>query len=214
MNIARSDVRDAGRYFEPWIGSAFGRNNNALGGLRLMIVGESHYCPNEPHAVGTCTPGRTRDCVKEGAIDGSWSYFTRILYLISGRRKSEITANLNEEFWNSVAFYNFVPVFVAESARKRPRRWMWSASYDPFNLITREIAPEAMLVTGWDLWWYVMDASPGGVKANNPAKDFNRIGGALSARIRHPSAPRFSIEKERCISKQLMEDASNGGMAI
>ncbi len=109
--------------FHPWIGSEWGQPGNALGGVRLLVVGESHYCSHEhPELVGQCS-----------------------------RRPSSYAA------------------------------WTYGGGY------------------GGGL-------SEGGA-VNPPAAEECRIGPALAARIKHPSAIGFSWIKERPVVERLLAHA-------
>lgn len=116
----KSDSESKNRcvFFQPWKGRHYSAKK-----VRLSLLGESHH-GTDPE------PGWTVDVVQRYIANRepeSWfKTFTNIAQVVTGRRYSEIG---RLEFWNSVAFYNYVQEVPAAFARgERPSRDMFTRS--------------------------------------------------------------------------------------
>ena len=189
--------------FFPWVGSRFGDKDNFLKGERLLIVGESHYPGEEnQYLAGKTYPEQTQETIQELAIDHPYRFFKVLSRLATGTPNEAWSAKQNSAFWHSIAFYNFVPVFLKRPAdRGRPTKAEWELGKKPFIQVLDEIKPSVVIVCGLGLWWYVMDALPGGVAANSPRRDVAQIGTGRGLRIPHPTGSRgvgrYSYETSR-----------------
>lgn len=135
--------------FEPWRGPTYGHSNNALGGMRLIVLGEAHYL-DAP--IGTSTPSFTKSVV-EGYIKGEHShrFFTRVMNIMLDGTGS--ARERRQAFWDSVVFFNYIPFVAANRARQRPLPEMWEgAAPENFRARIREHEAEAVLVCGTELW--------------------------------------------------------------
>lgn len=187
--------------FNPWIGSTWKVPMNAMGGIGLLILGESHYTKQD-ELVGECLPDTTIDTVQELAVEGSHRFFTGLLQTILGRRKRDLNSEEVGAFWKSVAFYNYVPVFVATQPRVRPSAAMFKSGLPPFEKVMSDLMPDAILVCGRDLWWWLTNGKSSTTR-------ICRIGPVAAARIMHPSATGFSSVKEHPVVEQLLEAVRN-----
>ena len=141
--------------FEPWRGSDWGRPDNALGGVRLMLLGESHY--GDAHEVGAQDPLMTQWVVRHylngGLASQAKGFFTKVAALLAGSTKAADGEELDREaIWSSVMFYNYVPVVVANSPGVRPTPEMWAGGQEPFLKVIEQNEVEAVLVLGKQLW--------------------------------------------------------------
>lgn len=158
----------------------------------LCVLGESHYC-GSPEAIGSCDPDITTEVVEELALAGSHRFFTNITQVLTGRKKWQLTPSELSDLWGSLVFYNYVPMYVAAGPRVRPSAEMFQRGADPFFQLMTDLKPDAVLVCGFALWWWVLTGWPG--FAGNPAElDFHQFGPALAARMMHPSAGFSSAE--------------------
>ena len=104
----------------PWIGNEWGQSDNLLGGLRIMILGESHYHDKEP--IETEVPDMTEHVVDRYLRgDRYHAFLSKIERLLVGDRQSWRPT----DFWNSVVFYNYIPVVAANEARQAPPEELW-----------------------------------------------------------------------------------------
>lgn len=131
-----------------WHGSDWGNSGNALGGLRLMVLGESHHHASEP--IGTDMPHMT-EYVVNSYLENSrkFSFLGRIERLMMhGQEPCK-----SEQFWNSVVFYNYVPVVAANRPRQRPPEHLWYGQAPQLFLdLVKKVEAEAILVCGTELW--------------------------------------------------------------
>lgn len=109
--------------------------------LKILILGESHYCWDEMPKRATLT---TLAAIKGCDSYPFWKSLARLFPFTS-------------EFWSHVLFYNFVQEFAGDGARKRPTREMWQdhKSVQGFKEILRIYKPERILVVGKDTWRYL-----------------------------------------------------------
>jgi ABC-type Fe3+-hydroxamate transport system substrate-binding protein len=96
------------------------------------------------------------------------------------------------EFWDSVAFYNYVQEYAGESPDGTVTDEMWSKAKEPFLEVLEELKPDALLVLGKKL------------SKNLPALDDF---GVETCVVTHPSSSHFSYSD--CTSDvQSMLDAA------
>ena len=131
------------RTFDPWIGSRYA--TDGVGGVRLLILGESHY-----GTAGAERPGFTADIVRQLGQQGRFRFFTTTQRLVAGGRGWLPDAE-RAEFWERVAFYNYVQSFPGPRARFRPTPEMWAAAQEPFLRTLAEVGPQVLLVLGREL---------------------------------------------------------------
>ena len=193
--------------FDPWIGSQFGVADNAIGGLKLLMVGESHY-PGERAEIGKSDARFTNEAIQKYAIAEPYLFFRTIVQLVLGDSRYATRSVTEKDFWEGVAFYNFIPVFIAPPCeKKRPKVSEWKLGKDVFLKILETVKPSFVLVCGLDLWWWVMDTLPGGAKENDPKRDFAQIASAKGLRIHHPSSrgpSRYSYVNARPMFEKLI----------
>lgn len=167
-------------YFEPWIGSNYGANDD-----RLLILGESHYGP-------ASMPGNsTRELTQEYA-DGKWNhrFWTNIMQVVSGQPHWEID---RPEFWSRVAFYNYVQQPVVETAGIAPTPEMFTVSEAAFFTVLGSLCPKTILVLSKRLWENLPSAGRQGqnIHCGEIARETwiysYKEGQALAAWLPHPS---------------------------
>ena len=71
------------------------------------------------------------------------------MQVVTGLHHSEVDRS---EFWNDIAFYNYVQQPVGDSPRVRPTFEMFEAAQGAFWETLRELTPTHMLVLGAALW--------------------------------------------------------------
>ncbi|WP_427024703.1 hypothetical protein ACP4J4_01690 [Aureimonas ureilytica] len=195
--------------FEPWIGENYGKAGDAIGGRRLMILGESHYTETEQD-VGTSPAGFTSRTVRSLGIEGRHLFFARLQEIVTERKPEDQTAAEKSAFWKSVAFYNYVPVLadgrpVAEGgAARRPTQEMFRAGAEPFHITKRCVQPHAIIVCGIELWNWLAPNLEG---YQGPARDiiFYDDGEVMYARTHHPSWRFFKPSKWYPRTRKLLE---------
>lgn len=141
------------RTFDPWVGSRYA--SEGIGGKRLLILGESHYGGSDCEY-----PAFTSEVIRDMALQKSrLSFFSRVLRLVMGGR-GELSDAERSEFWERVAFYNYVQSSPGDEPRCRPSPEMWEAAAEPLLHTLRELTPDVMLVLGFELQSYLPPIPP------------------------------------------------------
>jgi len=196
--------------FSPWIGKNWGNPANQLGGRKILLLGESHYSREEE--AGQADPDgtlRTFDLYVLG--DRSLPFFTKLLQTVLGRKKHSMTAREIQDFWDSVAFYNYVPVYVSEGPRTSPTNEMFESGAAPFNLVMDRLKPEIVVVSGHRLWWWVLKND--GYRDDPTKLDSFTIDTALAVKIKHPSTG-FSSGHWHSVLKTHLHELEQAGRAL
>lgn len=190
--------------FDPWVGNKFGNSGNIIGGVRVLILGESHYCsPDKPELVGLYESNGTQITVEEYTTKARHPFFSKLTSVISGRDRNSLNSSEMREVWESVAFYNYIPRYVAVESRVPPSNedFQAGAAMLPSVLDTHDI--EAILVCGYRLWWWLLKGTAEGYAGDPQQAAFHDVGPALAARMMHPSAG-FSWPKWRPMVETLL----------
>jgi hypothetical protein len=187
----------------PWIGSNY--SHPIFLRHRTLILGESNY--TEPHLFGknlvlNCVLDDIDTESKDRDTTGFCKFATKIRRVIFGRNTS-ITPG---DFWNDVAYYNFIQYLVGGKSRERPTQQMWTDSIPAFEAVVSAIEPERILVLGKGNWTNLL-----GQLVHRPINETTsalEIGGRtiLSGYIFHPSSGRgFSYAKWQPVAMQLLK---------
>jgi hypothetical protein len=154
----------------------------------LLVLGESHYGEDEPNRNWTI------ECI-ENFVSGVWNhrFWTNIGQVITGQKHWYVDRT---EFWNSIAFYNYVQEVAATGPRQSPTRDMFRRGEGPFFEVISALKPSHVIALGHRLWCHMpaftSDCSP--VRAGNRESECGRyatVDGrhhALAIRIQHPSS--------------------------
>jgi hypothetical protein len=180
--------------FAPWVGADY--FGNGFNGVRLLIVGESHYGEEDIS---------TADVIREHAIEKSQrEYFQKIQSIVTGECTS--TRDSRCSFWNSVAFYNYVQALMP-TASTAPTRLQFRQSEPSFRTVLGTLAPDCLLATGYRLW----DGMPALDVVHMGSSGFGAYlssGGKsiLSHYIMHPSSRgQYDFVKATLIVSELIE---------
>jgi hypothetical protein len=178
--------------FTPWVGRNWSEHTNPIEGRKLLILGESHY-ESDGKMLGQKYADGTLETFEKYVLgDQTLPFFTKIMQTISGRKKSAMTRDEIRDVWESVVFYNYVPVYVAQGPRESPTNEMFELGVEPFNQIMKQYLPEIVVVCGHRLWWWLLR---GQHFIGEPSEiDTFEIGPALALKMQHPSTA-FSSEK-------------------
>lgn len=173
------------RTFDPWIGPLY--ESEGLDGLKLLILGESHYGPH-----GSEHADKTKQVVARHVSEKRYRLLTTTSKMTLGRGgRGRLSHSDRTAFWDRVAFANYIQAFVGESAEARERTAkMWEDARGPFEQNLRELRPDALLVLGL------------GVSEHLPALP----AGLTAACIEHPSRyPNYAASQP--IVQKLIADA-------
>lgn len=175
-------------FFKPWIGERY--KSAEKFGKRVMILGESHYQLKEdvPPA-----PDWTKRFIGY-QMDGTRTraFWTKIVSAFIGHRP---TLGEKQDFWRSVAFYNYIQQSVGNGPRIPPTPAMWTDSEPRFKKVLNQHAPRVLIVLGYRLWSKLpeLDGTPG-KPIDCPAQPqtwrypLKNGGYCLAYAIKHPSS--------------------------
>lgn len=116
-----------------WIGS------NYQSGSRILILGESWYSDEVP----------LTDYISRWARgDQQDTLFACLYNALSGRRREKSTPTQRRDWWESIAFCNFVPGSLGPTNAQRPTSAQFKAARDPFADTLRRLAPSGVWLVG------------------------------------------------------------------
>lgn len=130
--------------FRPWKGDGYGERNNLGLPARLLILGESHY-EKESDGWG-CE--LTKAVVQDYLEGGVHPFFTKVFHTVLGRN----TAVKRSQFFDSIAFCNYVQRSVGEAHHVRPIDEMWDEAAAPFRATLECLRPTHIVACGMRLW--------------------------------------------------------------
>lgn len=165
---------------KPWIGDNY--ISPDIFKYRTLILGESNYTTEENFG-----PELVINCVKCHLGENDDDNFSRFA---TKTRRTIFEESLvsKDQFWHSVAFYNFVQFRVGDRSRTRPTEEMWKLSAPAFDEVLSAYKPERILVLGLSNWNQLMRCVPA-IKTGQDRATINYTGGALLAGyIQHPSS--------------------------
>jgi hypothetical protein len=139
--------------FKPWVGSKY---QNSSFGIKILVLGESMYQWKEDEPINDQTNLISENIQEQ--IDGDWTskFWTNIAIAFLGESP---TLAEKGEFWNSVAFYNYVQESVGFGARVRPSEEKWSNGKEAFQQVLNSLQPDLIVVLGYELWDQIPDFS-------------------------------------------------------
>lgn len=147
--------------FKPWVGDKYGALGNAVSEKKVLVVGESHHA--EEHEIGTTVPDMTQDVLLAYASDKRAPWMRTLDNFAwavsgtgpSGHARDEKRSELST--WNSLAFYNYIPVVLAKGARSnRPTASQYRSAKEPFEQVIRDLKPDVLLVWGYTLFPWII----------------------------------------------------------
>ncbi|MGG2021710.1 hypothetical protein AB1J88_16895 [Pseudomonas sp. S8] len=131
--------------FAPWVGSHYAEG---FCGLRILLVCESHY-GDKKHERPTATP----EIVKALALSEKHPratsklrrhpHFTKIMSAVKNVRHS-FTNIQRRDFWESVAYYNFLQEFIRDT-RVHPPKEAWEQGKSAFAEVLDVLAPDLIV---------------------------------------------------------------------
>ncbi|WP_122847620.1 hypothetical protein [Pseudomonas viridiflava] len=131
--------------FAPWVGSQYAEG---FCGLRILLVCESHY-GDKKHERPTATPEIVKALAlgeKHPKATGKLRrhpHFTKIMSAVKNARKS-FSNPQKKEFWNSVAYYNFLQEFMRDT-RAHPTKDAWGRGGSAFTEVLDVLAPDLIV---------------------------------------------------------------------
>jgi hypothetical protein len=202
-------------FFHPHVGKNY--ETTGFNGLKLLILGESHYCE---YKCENCGKIHNKECAgftievltrffkyKEGKVEfEDWMRtFTRFTNVLLEEEADNQTL-LN--FWDSVIFYNYVQSST-EGSRISPTDKQFEESKKAFLEILEYFKPDLILVWGKRLWDHMPDCGFWGKEDildnfNDHFYYYEASGKKIPAyRIYHPSSQYFNYESSKYIKEAI-----------
>jgi hypothetical protein len=180
-------------HFQPWVGTDY------VGSIhRLLLIGEGHYLTQaEKHYD---TPSLTQEII--GRVRNGTQilpFYTRVASTVRGQ--DHLGSDERAEFWDRVAFYNYIPMVAASRARRRPSPDMWASAIAPFCAVVTRLRPRYVLVLGKSVWNSIRFEDGWSSRGGDQGEKAIRIwsspnrGDSFATWIAHPSSFGYSRSK-------------------
>ncbi len=139
-------------HFLPWVGSAYAKGIKIAGisrPIKVMVLGESHYCADVRDAV----PQITNDIIRyflqpDREAEGWMNTYTKFERALAGKVLSQ---REREQMWNSLLFYNYVQTPMS-GARVAPTKQEFRDSDGAFFEVLERYRPDCIIVWGVRLY--------------------------------------------------------------
>ena len=136
-------------HFYPWVGPAY--EAGAIDGLRILVLGESHYTYDGLTEANERT--LTRRVIEE-EFEGKRKhrFISAVTTVLFGRDAARDREQFRER-WNQLAYYNFVQELAGSgSNHRRPSEAAWAQSVAPFRWLLLQLQPDMVLGCGRTLY--------------------------------------------------------------
>ena len=130
--------------FCPWKGEGYGKANELGLPARLLILGKSHWGKESKGWGNEFTQTVVRDYLE----NGGYAFFTKVVHTVLGPD----TVERKDQFFNSIAFYNFVQRSVGDASDIPPTKEMWEEAAAPFRATLEFLRPTHIVACGMRLW--------------------------------------------------------------
>lgn len=176
-------------FFDPWKGANY--DSSGFCGKKVLLVGESHYSGYDG-SQGPPTSSFTAECVRDH-IKGEpgTPFWGRLMNVVAPEY-----AGRKQEFWDAVAFCNFVQVPLKGNQHDRPVGLQFAESTAAFLDVLEYLEPDRVLLCSRKSGDYLPPASE---EKFSPLKVADREMTVLSYRLPsricylavswHPSSP-------------------------
>ncbi len=180
--------------FDPWVP----KGDPRFMGVRLLVLGESHYEEGEWLDDGRPLPSTyTIELVRDWGLkpERRQPFYAGSYSVLTGEPWESATTKL-AAFWNSVLAYNYVQKLIPGGHTSPVPKAFWSFSEPMFRTVLEQYRPEAIVVTGRRLWRNMADEDV--VISKSDVVTDTRVGYRLNdgpivpaIHIRHPSSRGF-----------------------
>lgn len=127
--------------FLPWVGKNY--SNGGIFGKRIMVLGESHYCPDDE-----ALPDLTNVVVKAHVSDSPYTTLTKFERSLVGHETDQAE---RAKIWESILFYNYLQENMSE-AREAGTKAQYQKAEKPFFEVLEKYKPEYVIMWGNRLW--------------------------------------------------------------
>ena len=141
-------------HFKPWIGCDY--KTGGIAGQKILILGESHYTKKFIAEPPEKTTHYTRHIMQWAAVKHNRSFYSKVRNLVLRGANQPVRGYGREakrqQFWDSLAFYNYVQEYVGMAPRDRPTNQMWTKAEGAFWEVINILKPDVCIVLGNTLW--------------------------------------------------------------
>jgi len=201
-------------FFYPRVGKNYEKGFN---GLKLLILGESHYCDEKCESCGKQSKHDCSDFTKDvfnryidykkgnGENEKWMNTFTRFTNVIL---ENQVDNETLIDFWDSVIFYNYVQSST-KGPRISPTSQQFNESKDAFIEVLEKYKPDLIVVWGHRLWDNLPDIGRLGNEnilddANSQFYYFKIENKEIPAlKIYHPSSSSFNNEYSKYLKEAI-----------
>lgn len=138
-------------YFYPWIGwrYEYPRERNRYG-LRLLVIGESHYYPPDEYTPDPVWDRiSTREVISQYIGSHPLPFFTKVANVLLERVDGGSCCPETREVWNDVSFCNYIQRLLQKG--ERPNSQDWDDAVGPCKEVIRQLQPDAVLIVGYEV---------------------------------------------------------------
>lgn len=192
--------------FKPWVGKNY--FSSGLRGMKILILGESHYCTSELKPNGRCFPFCRKENMKSDCFSQTNDVVSNFVYDYAGEGYlqtflcferavigKELSQQEREDFWNGVIFYNYIQ-FSQSGPRIAPQQEHWEHSELALKELLEEYMPDYIIAWGARLYGGLPDWGGVGSKLYINESDctdvwtYNINGKEIPLlKVHHPSSP-------------------------
>ncbi len=202
-------------FFKPYVGKKY--NKKGFNGVKVLALGDSHYCSKKCSDCGQTSRENCSDLtidvvhnylnfkkVEEESADWMKTFTKFSNVFVGGKLDNDAII----EFWESIAFYNYVQSSVDKS-RVAPSNQQYEDSESAFNQVLRELNPDIIIVWGKRLWEQLPDIGEYGAerKINNAIDNlyYYQVGSKEIPAfcIYHPSSSYLKYEDSKKIKQAI-----------
>lgn len=182
----------------PWIGDKYG-TSTLFPGSRILILGESFYGKPQEDKPEEMTEWLTLKYLNNEFVKKRRrKFWLNTNNLFKNKRGGSIARNQAKEFWNSVAFSNYIRHAVLPKSRARVPDEFWEIAKEKFPALLDDIKPTFIAVMGFRVWHHLPKSDEQGCgipvapKSSRQTRIFHYPDGkALAFRVKHPSGRGF-----------------------
>lgn len=130
----------------PWIGKEY---QKGIGGEKVLVLGESHYCTSPIEFTSSITQDIIRDLFAPKSEHEPYkTTYTKFINALAGKK---LDINGKRDWWNRIAFYNYVQTPMT-GARVAPTSEDFKNSESAFFEVLEHLCPTHVIVWGKRLY--------------------------------------------------------------
>jgi hypothetical protein len=135
--------------FSPWVGANY---NYGIGGCKVLVLGESHYCANLIDEIPEITINVIKDLMDPNSkFEEYKNTYTKFVEALAGKDISWNNFPEMSRVWNLLAFYNYVQEALS-GPREAPSTEQFRNSEGAFWDVLDKLRPNLVIVWGSRLY--------------------------------------------------------------